>query len=142
MHLLVYLVYLASWVFFATVLWYVYVEDNDHVEWILTLTAFEMGIVSQAAIIVSILYAIYWLFETGELIRRDRQKIADALDHDIDAQIANIREDMRRKSDLRRRGQGVEGDDDGFDEQERELYEFLNVDRVTLSSHLLILPPK
>ena len=72
MHLLVYLVYLASWIFFATVLWYVYEEDNDHTAWILTLSAFEMGIVTQAVIIVSILYAIYWLFETGELIRRDR----------------------------------------------------------------------
>ena len=52
--------------------------------------------------------------------------------------IANIKEDMRRKSDMRRGGQIV----DDIDEKERELYEFLNVDRVTLSSHLLILPPK
>ena len=83
MHLLVYVVYIGSWIFFATVLWYVYEEDNDRTQWILTLTAFEMGIVSQSVIMMSILYAIYWLYETGEIIKRDRKRIVDGIENDF-----------------------------------------------------------
>ena len=75
----------------------------------LTLTAFEMGIITQSVIIMSILYAIYWLFETGEIIKRDRKRIADNIDRDIDMRIENIRDDMRRKSDLRRAQGGSDG---------------------------------
>ena len=75
----------------------------------LTLTAFEMGVITQSVIIMSILYAIYWLFETGEIIKRDRKRIADNIDRDIDMRIENIRDDMRRKSDLRRAQGGSDG---------------------------------
>ena len=58
----------------------------------MTLTAFLMGVISQAILISSILYAIYLLYETGEIIKRDRERIQKAIDQDINMQIAYIRD--------------------------------------------------
>ena len=86
MHLFVYLVFIISWMFFGTVLYHVNDDDNETNKylWILTLTAFLMGILSEAILISSILYAIYWLFETGEIIKRDRKRISDGVNRDIE----------------------------------------------------------
>lgn len=74
LHLIVYLVFFFSWIFFGSVLWYVYTSEENTVMWYLTLTAFILGIVSQAVLMSSILYAIYWLYQTGEVIKRDRER--------------------------------------------------------------------
>ena len=139
MHLLIYVIFLISWILFGIVLWYVYTHNDDYAQWTLMLMAFEFGIISQATIIISILYAVYWLFETGEIIKRDRQRIANGIEKDIELKIAYIKEDMRRLSSLRKKKAGDETPS-AIDDKDRELNEFLTIDRKSFMNHLLILP--
>lgn len=131
MHLVVYFVFILSWVFFAIVISIAYQQEDDSQEWIVAITAFELGLLSQSMLMGSILYAIYWLHKTGEIIKRDRERIAEVRDREIDQQIAYIKD----KVDF----QDVDGGSAQQDEQDAELNEFLNVDRLS-NSFLLILP--
>ena len=86
-HLLVHIVFLISWLCFGTMLWYAYTYENDYGFKIWLLVAFEFSLASQATVVISILYAIYWLHETGEIIKRVRKRIADGIDEEIEALI-------------------------------------------------------
>ena len=69
MHLFVYLFNIVVWAVFSCFLLRVYYEKDDDKEWYLTFIAFECGIFANAVLVTSIVYAIYWLHKTGEMIK-------------------------------------------------------------------------
>ena len=91
MHLGVYLFNIGVWAAFSIVILEVYDQDESHKEWYLAFAAFECGILANAILITSIVYAIYWLHQTGEIIKRDRERINKVKNTEIEYQIAHIK---------------------------------------------------
>ena len=69
MHLGVYLFNIAVWFSFSVYAIKIYYEVKDDREWYLAFITFECGIFSNSVLITSIVYAIYWLHQTGEIIK-------------------------------------------------------------------------
>ena len=96
MHLGVYLFNIGAWAVFSSVVLKVYSDDDNNNAWYLTFITFECGIFANAVLITSIIYAIYWLHKTGEMIERKRLMYNKTKEAEIDYTLAEIEEKNKR----------------------------------------------
>ena len=64
-HILVFSVYVISWVIFAIAVLEIYIKGKERRTEDFALTAFVAGVLTQALLNLSILYVIYLLFKNG-----------------------------------------------------------------------------